>query len=304
MGRHCSQESSTLKTAITIGNFDGVHRGHVFLLEHLKKIAQALNLKPIVLSFYGHPKVFKEEPPIQYLLTTPDERKKLIQSIGIRCVEFIKLNKKTMEMSPCEFIKEVLIKRYNIKMLFMGFNHHFGKNRKGTPSYVSSLVSKYNFSLMVMPPYIIDGQVVSSTMIRELLREGKVEEAKKLLGRDYKICGKIEGGKKIAGSVLGIKTANVMVSPLKLIPKPGTYAVWVDLDDNIYRGALYIGNNPTLKKEFSVEVHIIDFNKDIYGKTVCVRFVKRLRDDMAFKSIEALKKAILKDIEDARNTVI
>lgn len=300
MGRDNSQKGSTLKTAITLGNFDGVHKGHLFLLNNFKKIASIFNLEPIVLSFYGHPKVFKEEPPLRYLITTPSERKKLINSVGIERVEFLKLNKKLMEMSPEEFINKVLIEKYNMAMLLMGFNHHFGRNREGTPSYVARLIKKYNFSLMVMPPYFVDGSIVSSTLIRDLLREGKVDRAKKFLGREYKICGKVTKGRKIGGSLLGIKTANVKLSPLKLIPKEGIYAVWVDLDGKTYKGALYIGKSPTLKKEFSFEVHIIDFDRNIYGKEICVRFVKRLREDEQFESVELLKEAILKDIEEAK----
>ena len=300
MGRHNSQKGSSLKTAVTIGNFDGVHRGHVYLLENFKKLAKAWGLEPVVLSFYGHPRVFKEAPPLKYLLTTPDERKKLIHKIGIERIEFVKLDRKTMEMTPEEFIRSVLVDKYNMEMLFMGFNHHFGRNREGTPQHVAGLVSKCGFSLVVMPPFVVNDTVVSSTLIRNLLKEGKVEDARTFLGREYRICGKVVKGRKVAGSVLGIKTANVELSPLKLIPASGIYAVWVDTHLGTFPGALYIGDSPTIKNEFSFEVHIIDFEEEIYDKEICVRFVKRIRDNMKFESIELLRKAILKDIEEAR----
>ncbi len=303
MGRYSSQKGSSLKTAITIGNFDGVHRGHVYLLENFNKLAGALGLEPVVLSFYGHPRVFKEAPPLNYLLTTPEERKQLIHKTGIERIEFVKLDRATMEMSPIEFIKKVLVERYNMRMLFMGFNHHFGRNREGTPQHVAGLVSQCDFSLVVMPPFKVNGVIVSSTLIRGLLKEGRIEEANLYLGRQYRICGRVVKGKKIAGSMLGIKTANVELSPLKLIPASGIYAVWVDTPYGIFPGALYTGNNPTIKNDFSFEVHIIDFEEDIYNKEICVRFVKRIRDNMKFSSLERLREAILKDIERVKKVL-
>ncbi len=301
MGRNNPQKGSSLKTAITIGNFDGVHRGHRWLLENFKKIADTYDLEPVVLSFFGHPRAFKEALPVKYLLTTPEERTNLIHSLGIKRVEFLKLDKKTMEMTPKEFIEKVLIRKFNMGILFMGFNHHFGRNREGTPQKVATLVKDLNFGLFVEPPYRINGQIVSSTLIREILRKGRVKEAATYLGRHYKICGKVIRGKNMAGKLLGLKTANVGLSPLKLIPQEGTYAVQVKVDDEFYGGALYIGDNPTLKNEFSFEVHIIDFDREIYGKEICVYFVQKVRDDQKFGNLNDLKEAILQDIEKSRD---
>lgn len=303
MGRRNSQKGHCLRSAITIGNFDGVHRGHVYLLERFKSLAEAMDLRPVVISFYGHPKVFKETPPLNYLLTTSDERKQLMYKIGIKSIEFVKLDREIMMMRPEEFIKTVLIGKYNMEMLFMGFNHHFGRNREGTPQHVSQLVSTCGFMLVVVPPFLVHNKIVSSTLIRNLLKSGKVEEARTFLGREYKICGKVAFGKKLAGSVLGIKTANVELSPLKLIPASGTYAVWVDTSYGTFPGALYIGNSPTIKNEFSFEVHIIGFEKDIYGEEICVRFVKRIRDNKKFESIHLLRKEILRDIEESKRVL-
>ncbi len=297
MGRDSSKEGSSLKTVVTIGNFDGVHTGHKWLLEHLKRIAHAYNLEPLVLSFYGHPKVFKEALPIKYLLTTPEERARIIHSLGIKRVEFLKLDQRTMAMTPEEFIREVLKKQFNMSILFMGFNHHFGRNREGTPEKVASLVKNLEFALVVVPPYTLNGNIVSSTLIRHLLREGKVKEASFYLGRPYRICGTVVRGREMAGKLLGLKTANVELSPLKLIPRDGIYAAWVYVEGKRYGGALYIGDNPTLKNEFSFEVHILNFEREIYGKEICVEFVDRIRDNRKFENINELKTNIFKDIK-------
>ena len=304
MGRHYSQEGTPIKRAITIGNFDGVHAGHRWLLKKLIQVASVYNLEPMVLSFFGHPKVFKEAPPIKYLLTTPDERRVLIKSLGINHVEFLKLDKKIMSMTPQEFIRDVLKKRFNMSLLFMGFNHHFGKNREGTPEKVAGLVKELEFTLVVLPPFKIDGTIISSTIIRNLLKEGKTEEALLYLGRPYTVCGRVIKGKEMAGKLLGVRTANVELSPLKLIPKDGIYAVWVHVEGEKFMGALYIGDNPTLKNEFSFEVHILNFAREIYGKTICLEFVKRIRDTKKFDDIAELKKNILSDIQKVKEILI
>ena len=300
MGRNNSKKGASLKTAITIGNFDGVHTGHKWLLEQLRKIANTYNLEPMVLSFFGHPKAFKEAPPVKYLLTTPKERANIIRSLGIERVEFLKLDRQTMGMSPYEFIKDVLKKQFNMSILFMGFNHHFGRNREGTPEKVASLVKDLEFTLIVAPPYKVNGNIVSSTLIRNLLRDGKVKEASRYLGRPYKICGKIVRGRKMAGELLGLRTANVELSPLKLIPKDGIYAAWVYIKGKRFMGALYIGDNPTLKNEFSFEVHILDFNREIYGEEICVDFIERVRDNRKFADIDTLRQNIFEDIQKIR----
>ena len=285
---------------VTIGNFDGVHLGHQKVISTVISLARAFLIEPLVVTFKGHPKFLKMSPEARYLLTTHDEKIFLIQQLGIEHIEVLEFNETLMQMGVEEFL-HYLKKNFNMQYLVMGFNHHFGRNREGTPEKVSRLLNKFDFYLTVVPPVFLGEQVISSTLIRDFLKEGRVEEAAKALGRLYTVSGVVSKGKGIAGG-LGFKTVNITVHENKLLPGNGVYAVEVLYGEKVLKGVAYIGKSPTLGLgEHRLEIHLINFNKHLYGENLTVNFVKFIRAEKKFASLEELTQQIRKDIQKANS---
>jgi len=285
---------------VTIGNFDGVHLGHQKVISTVVSLARAFRIEPLVITFKGHPKFLKMSPEARYLLTTYEEKIFLIKQLGIKHVEVLEFNETLMQMGVEEFLN-YLKKNFNMQHLVMGFNHHFGRNREGTPERVSRLLNNFNFYLTVVPPVFIGEHVISSTLIRDLLKEGRVDKAAKALGRLYAVSGIVSKGRGVAGE-LGFKTVNITVHGNKLLPRNGVYAVEVLYGEKILKGVAYIGKSPTLGLgEHRLEVHLINFNKHIYGENLTVNFVKFIREEKKFASLNDLTQQIRKDIERAIN---
>ena len=284
---------------LTIGNFDGVHKGHQHIFKCIINKAKEINGEDVVMTFDPHPlKVLSGEDRI--LLLTPTKKKlKLMEKFGISNVLLIKFTKEFASLEPDYFIKEILVNSIQVKELYVGFNYFFGKNKKGNVDLLREYGEIYGFNVHIIEPYIIDGVTVSSTLCRKYIADGKVKEVAKYLGRYYLIEGKVVKGDG-RGKLIGIPTANIK-SEQEVYPKDGVYAVKVAYKGKIYDGACSIGFNPTFDSErLTVEVHILDFNKEIYGESLKVVFVDRIRDMKKFKNIEELKKAILNDIEKAK----
>ncbi len=283
---------------VTIGNFDGVHKGHQHIFKMIKEKAREINGETVVMTFDPHPiKVLSGEDKI-FLLTPTKKKLKLIEKFGIDNVLLIKFTKEFANLEPEEFIK-ILTEYIGVKELYVGFNYFFGKNKKGNVDLLKKFGEIYNFNVNIIKPYVIDGVTVSSTLCRKYIAEGKVKEVLKYLGRYYLIEGKVVKGDG-RGKKLGIPTANIK-SEQEVYPKDGVYAVKVAYSGKIYDGACSIGFNPTFDSErLTVEIHIINFNKDIYGDILKVVFVERIRGMIKFNNVDELKNTILKDIEKAK----
>ncbi|MEO0169923.1 MAG: riboflavin biosynthesis protein RibF [candidate division WOR-3 bacterium] len=278
------------ETCACIGSFDGMHIGHRAIIEDVKCYAKLKGLKSLIITFREHPRLEKN------LLFTPEEKLEALRETGIDYV--LLLEREDMEITALEFLN-ILKNGFKVNRLVMGFNHRFGKNREGDPSFILSHLSEFPFELVIFPPIKVGGIVVSSTNIRNMLLEGRVDEVIPLLGRRYSIVGrKIKGAG--LGKNLGFPTVNLEVEGGKLIPKDGVYAVF--LPDLGKYGVMHIGNRPTFSLDKSLEVHILDFDGDI-GDTLRVEFVKRIRDVMRFKNGKELKERILKDIEVAKRVI-
>ncbi len=284
-------------TTITIGSFDGVHLGHIALFEKTNQLAQQLKVEPLVVSFDPHPRNVLFPQSNFKLLTTLEEKLYLLSQIGIKNLAIIPFTKSLAEFSPELFIQDYIIDKFKAKGIVIGFDFRFGKERKGNAEYLKKLSEKYHFIVEIISPVVFDGIVVSSSLIRKFIENAQLEEANKLLGRPYFILGKVIKGKE-RGKLIGFPTANLEIHPLKLLPPAGVYAVWVIYKDKKFKGALNIGIRPTFdEKELSVEVHILNFNKDIYGEIIKIEFIKYIRNELKFSSIEDLKKQIKKDCE-------
>jgi riboflavin kinase/FMN adenylyltransferase len=293
-------EKPLINPVLTIGNFDGVHRGHLVLFEKVKERARTIHGQSAVMTFDPHPlRVMR--PGNDPLLITPLEQKlKLIGDAGIDVIFCVPFTRSFARISAEDFVRRILVDKIGIKEIVVGYDYTFGHLRKGSIELLQRMGSEMGFRLHVLGPVKIEGSLVSSTAIRNLVKEGNLSEVKRLLGRDYQICGTVVRGKNRGGRLLGFPTANLKLVD-ELIPKGGVYAVRVVVDQEVHQGVTNIGYNPTFgDRALSVETHILDFSGDLLGKTIRINFVERLRDEKTYKSVEELADQIGKDILEAR----
>jgi riboflavin kinase/FMN adenylyltransferase len=293
---------------VTLGNFDGVHLGHQQIFKKVKQEASKIRGQGVVITFEPHP--LKVLAPERFLpLLTPFRKKMmLIEKSGIEIVLCIEFSLKFSEMVPSEFIQSILVEKVKTKKVIIGYNYHFGRRQRGDAQTLKEAGKVFDFEVEVVDPLRVGETVVSSSKIRDLIQRGEVEEASKLLGRDYPIIGTVvEGAKR--GQALGFPTANLEISE-ELYPKTGVYAVQVIWHQQRFNGLANIGSNPTFstqtgkrEERFSLEVHILNFNRKIYGKEIEVRFKKRIRDEVRFESPALLIEQIKRDIRYASENV-
>lgn len=287
---------------LTIGVFDGVHQGHLTILDRLKSVAKDKKGESVVLTLWPHPRiVLNKDIESLRLLNNIEEKKQLLSNTGIDHLIIIPFTKEFSQLNACEFIEEYLVKKIHVKHLVIGYNHQFGKDRKAGYEFLKECSEKFDFEIERLDAKLIENDSVSSTKIREFLIEGDLEKAKKYLGYDYFVSGNVVEGNKI-GRTIGFPTANIQIpEPWKQIPKDGVYAVRVKLNIQNYYGMMNIGTRPTIESEMklkNMEVHIFDFNDKIYNQTVTVSFVKRIRDEKKFSGLEELKMQLHKDKEE------
>ncbi|MEN2986431.1 MAG: bifunctional riboflavin kinase/FAD synthetase [Thermodesulfovibrionaceae bacterium] len=286
---------------ITIGNFDGVHIGHQKIFDYIKRKAKEIYGTSVVVTFEPHPvKVLYKDHPLK-LITTSKDKIKLIEKCGIDlmiCIPF------TVEFSKIEaedFVKDILIEKFNAKWIVVGYDYRFGKDRKGDKELLKKLSKPLNFKLTILKAYKKAKKILSSTAVRNALIEGRIRDANIFLGRAYHLDGEVVRGAQRGASLLGYPTANILPKQ-EIIPKEGVYVVKVTVPENkTYSGVANIGKNPTFgDKNLSYEVHIINFKGNLLGKTIRVHFIERLRDEKKFNSPEELKNAISEDIKKAK----
>jgi len=277
---------------VTLGVFDGVHRGHRALLESLVSRALDMNGESVVITFSTHPKLVLDKYTDDLsFLTTTEEKIILLENSKVDHLVIVEFNKKFSQISACDFIEEVLVKKIGAKHLIIGYDHHFGRSGEGDFNTIAHCSESHDFVVEQVQGLHTEEGAISSSSIRDALLNGSIDLANKWLGYSYSISGTIVGGRKI-GRVIGFPTANIEPDyKYKLIPANGVYAVEVRLDKERYPGMLSIGSNPTVNsdnKARSIEVNILDFNEDIYGRAISVNFRKRLRDEVKYDTREQL----------------
>jgi riboflavin kinase/FMN adenylyltransferase len=287
-------------TVLTIGNYDGVHLGHQKILSMVLQKAQEINGTSMVMTFDPHPvKVLAPERDIK-LLTTSEEKAKLIKAMGIDVLLFINFNKEFANMLPDDFINTVLVEKFQVREIIVGTNYAFGRHKKGTIELLRRRGEKYGFEVKAVRQVMVHGNVVSSSAIRSLLLKGAVYEASKYLGRAYSIEGSVIKGKGRGQNLLNIPTANI-TTPVEIAPKEGVYAVKVGLKAKIYNGVANIGKNPTFgNQEVSYEVHLFNFSGNLLGQNLRVCFIDRIRGERTFPDAASLEKQIKQDMKSAR----
>ncbi|GAF01898.1 bifunctional riboflavin kinase/FAD synthetase [Saccharicrinis fermentans] len=289
---------------VTIGMFDGVHLGHAKLLQHLVQKAKENKGQSAVLSFWPHPRlVLNQEPESLQFITTLEEKTKIISRFGIDHLILIPFNKELASLTAERFIEDFLIDKIKMSHLVVGYNHRFGKDRLADFNVYTSLSKKLNFGISRVDAVYMEGKAISSTVIRQLLNEGKIEEARRMLGYDYSIYGTVTGGQRL-GRRLGYPTANIRPNEnYKLIPSSGVYACTIQVMGKKYGGMLNIGVRPTVdsNNELTIEAHILDFNQDIYSEEVEVTFIKKIREEKKFDGVDGLIEQLHSDEVNIRN---
>ncbi|MBI5453689.1 MAG: bifunctional riboflavin kinase/FAD synthetase [Deltaproteobacteria bacterium] len=286
-------------SVLTLGNFDGLHIGHRRVIEKVVERAKRFGAPSVVYTFEPHPlKVVAPEksPP---LLIDIEDKIRLINETGADWLVLAEFTKAFAATHPRQFVEDVLVNALSVREVWVGHDFSFGKGKSGTVEYLKELGGEFGFRVFVVDAYKRRGEVVSSSRIRAHVKDGEVKKAAALLGRLYSIKGKVVGGREI-GKEIGFPTANLEVES-ELVPKNGVYAAFAIVEGREREAVLNIGVAPTFGgKGRTIEVHILDFCDNIYGKKVEVRFASRLRDETAFPSREALVKAIKKDIDRTR----
>jgi riboflavin kinase/FMN adenylyltransferase len=302
--KHIDKIEKPFKNAvITIGNFDGVHIGHQALFHEVVEKAVSLDGTSIVMTFEPHPvRVLKQNVHL-HLITLYEQKVELIENSGVDVLICIPFTKEFAAISAKEFVEDVLLKSIGMKAIVVGKDYTFGKNREGNIDLLKTYAKNLGFEVVVAD-WIQTSKNgpgrISSTRTRELVMAGKVDEAQKLLGRYYQLRGIVTAGRNRGGKLLGFPTANINLHD-ELCPKNGVYAVTVDCMGKTFQGVANIGYSPTFDDHvFSVEVHILDFNENIYGQNIRVNFVHRIRDEEKFSNISELSDEIKKDIVKAR----
>ena len=293
----------TLKDpVVTLGNFDGVHVGHQAIFKQV--VAHALSKGGTSVAFTFEPHPLKVLSPLRSprLLATFREKMEQIEASGMDAVICARFTPEFASQNPDDFVKNILVDTLHVVDLFVGHDYAFGKDRRGDIPFLRDAGQRHGFGVHVIGPVKVEGIVVSSTKIRQLVMDGEVCLASKLLGRPYSIEGTVIRGKS-RGRDLGFPTANI-TTPNELPPKEGVYAVSVLVEGHEYKAAANIGSNPTFDEaETSFEAHILDFDGDLYGKFLKIKFIKRVRDEVRFKSVEELTEQIAKDVERVRSVL-
>ncbi len=281
---------------VTIGNFDGVHLGHQRLFDIVEQRAYHSHGASIAITFNPHPLQILRPGGIK-LISTCEQKIELIGMSGIDVLVIIPFTKSFAATSAVQFVDEILIKRIGVKHLFVGYDYAFGKGRTGDIPFLKRQGEEKGFSVTVIDAYYENEILVSSTKIRELVMAGDMAETKKLLGRYYQIRGEVQRGRQRGGKEIGFPTANLHVDEEDLIPKHGVYACQVICDGKCYGGVINIGLNPTFSEnKLIAEVHIFEFNQDIYGKPIKVNLLQFLREEKKFSGIEELSAQIARDV--------
>lgn len=287
---------------ITTGSFDGVHTGHVQIINQLLKEAKKINGTPILITFYPHPKqVVQMKEKSLHILNTPAEKYSLLEQKGIEHIVVVPFDKPFSELSANDYIEKFLVAKFKPAVIVVGYDHRFGNNRTGNFVLLKNKEETYNFEVKEIPEHVLTDITISSTKIRAAMLEGDIEKAASYLGYNYFFSGTVIEGNKL-GRTIGYPTANLLIEDeYKLIPANGVYAVDVQLGTRVLQGMMNIGIRPTVDgKKRTIEVNIFDFDEDIYGQIMKVTLKKWLRAEFKFNGLEELKKQLSLDEGNAK----
>ncbi len=289
------------ETVVALGNFDGVHKGHQEIIRRCVNAALSSGHKSAVFTFANHPRNLLADDTVVKNIMYKEEKAQIIESYGVDYLFNIPFDQHIMTLDPIEFIDEILINTFHMKEAYCGFNYRFGYKAMGTPVTLMEEGIKKDFGIHIMRPFFVDGQLVSSSFIRQLIEMGSVSECMRYMGRNYAIKGEVVVGNKI-GRTIGFPTSNIVIDETMVTPPNGVYVTNCLLDGAIYPSVTNVGVKPTIGTyEKNVETHIFNFNKELYGAHIKVEFLDKMREERKFESVEALSEQIQKDCEKAKN---
>ena len=287
-------------TILTLGTFDGIHPGHLKIINKLVDSSKEKGCRNVVITFHPHPRTVLSSGSNVKMLTTPEERENLLEKHGVENFLTINFTKEFASLTGEQFIYDYLVNRIGLTEIVLGHDHHFGKGRSGNVELLKKIGEKENFSVTTVDAFYVDNEIVSSTKIRNAISDGDIKKANTLLGRNYSFSGTVVGGDK-RGRELGFPTANIkLLSQAKLLPAIGIYAVKIFLKNKEHFGLLSIGKRPTFynEGELVTETYIFNFNREIYGEVVTIELVERLRGEEKFNSADDLINQMNKDKEN------
>jgi len=284
---------------LTIGVFDGVHLGHKYLIAQLKELARQQGLLSGVITFRQHPQEVLSPQTKLPFLTDLDQRTKLLKNEGVKAIIPLSFTPELAQLSPGQFLG-ILKKHLRMRGLVIGSDFALGRNREGNTDTLRRLGQEMGFSVTVVPPMVIDGEVVSSTAIRKALAEGDVKRVQNLVGRPFRLHGRVMAGAR-RGVELGFPTANLDISPQQALPAEGVYVSRAQIDDQAHPAMTNIGQRPTFgENQRVVEVYLLDYHGDLYGQELAIDIIERLRDEKKFDTPEQLKKQIAEDVKQGK----
>lgn len=292
-----------LANYVALGSFDGLHLGHLSLIRRAISVAKKRNGNSMVFTYKNHPLSVIKPDLVPKLIMDLEYKLECLKNENVDVVALRTFTKEFMEMPAEDFIK-ILCVDYNVKGIVVGFNFRFGHKNEGDVVLLESLKEKYGYELWIMEPFKHDEEIISSTIIRQSIVEGKVAEASKMLSRPYSIRGKVNHGKKL-GRTIGFPTANLGFDTKMVIPKVGVYYTNVIWNNEIFKGITSVGHNPTVNgQDLTIETYILEFDREIYGQEIEIIFLERIRDEKKFQSLDALVERLKKDKEFAVNSKI
>ena len=301
---HHIDDFTPLKNAVvTIGTFDGVHQGHRQIIANLKELARQTGGETVILTFFPHPRmIINPEAQDLKLITTIQERAALLEELGVDHLIITPFSRDFSNQSAEAYIRDVLVNKIGTRKIIIGYDHRFGKDRKGGLTDLQNAAPTYGFEVIEIPEQDINHVAVSSTRIREALLKADIEQANTFLGYPFFITGKVIRGNQI-GRQIGYPTANLLVEEgYKIIPGDGIFAATVQVNGETFQGMAYIGHRPTINgMTRNIEVNIFDFNRDIYNETMQMNFMNFVRSDVKFSSLEGLKNQLAQDRLDVLN---
>ena len=299
--RHLRREPRPLPgTVLTIGNFDGVHLGHQAILRRAVEQAERVRGQVVTLTFEPHPVAVLAPARAPALLQPLRDRLATLRTLGVEVIVVQRFTREFAMLEPDAFVEEFLLRHLELRHVVVGYNVTFGRNRAGTGETLGRLGAVHGFGVDVVGPVEVDGDKVSSSVLRRVLEAGDMRHAARLLARPFALRGRVIGGER-RGRTLGFPTANLHVRPRLLLPPHGVYAVRVVTSADRHPGVLNVGIRPTFgERRLTMEAHLLDFDGDLYGQWLTVEFVERLRGEQPFTGVEALKAAIAADVARAR----
>lgn len=291
-----------IHTGVGLGNFDGLHIGHMALIGTLISECRLNGISSVVYTFMKHPENILRKNLYNPLITSNEQKTAILESLDIDYLIYQEFDEKFSRLSPEDFVKTVLLDRLNVRIAVVGFNYRFGYMGKGDAELLRKFGAKYGFKVIVVPPVKVNAEIVSSTLIRDYIKKGRMDRVFQLLGRHFSLRGTVVDGRRV-GRTLGFPTANIIADPEMVIPAKGVYITKTQINGQWRNSVTNIGNAPTVRGDggcFSIETHILDYDDDLYGDVIEVCFIEKLRGEKRYDSVESLKKQVAEDISTAR----